>query len=142
VGIDYHYYFRTQSDSLLAYWDNGAHMMVSGLQSTSTRFVANATDTLQYDEDYRSAGTHWIADYHGTSKATHVAWEKTWVPAYAVAGSITTHWRYAYEYWSGTQHVTGNMEADCVITYNGSRYATVTVNSYTFTLDLQTGILS
>jgi len=142
LAMDYYWYYRTDSDSLHLEEDVRSHGKVAGLDSTATRYVANARDTVSVAYDGYSAGYHAIYDYSGTSNVTNLAWEKSAMPTYPVAGAITLHWHYTFEYWYGAQHGTGDVETDVTITFNGTRYASVQVGIYAFTLDLVTGAVS
>lgn len=142
LAMDYRWYYKTNGDSLLLEQDVRSHGNVAGLEATATRYVANATDTLFVVYNGYSAGYHIIYEYSGTSKVTNLEWEKSGTPTYPVAGAITLHWHWTYEYWYGAQHSTGNVETDATITFNGTRYASVRVGTYTFSLDLETGTVS
>ena len=138
LTMDVRWYYRTSGDSLLLEDDVRSHSNVAGLEATATRYVANATDTIFVAYNGYSAGYHWIANYAGTSTVTNLAWEKSGTPAYPVAGAITQHWHMIYEYWHGAQHGTGDITTDATITFNGTRYASMQVGTYAFTLDLET----
>ena len=142
LAMDYRLYYKTNRDSLLLEEDVRSHGTVAGLEAAATRYVANATDTMFVAYNGYSVGYHMIYDYPGRSMVTNLAWEKSGTPTYPVAGAITLHWHWIYEYWYGTQHGTGNIDTDATITFNGTRYASVTVGTYTFSLDLVTGTVS
>ena len=142
LEMDYRWYYKTNGDSLLLEEDVRSHGNVAGLEAAATRYVASATDTMFVAYNGYSVGRHMIYDYAGTSKVTNLAWEKSGTPTYPVAGAITLHWHWTYEYWYGAQHGTGDINTDATITFNGTRYASVKVGTYTFSLDLETGTVS
>jgi hypothetical protein len=142
LAMDYRWYYKTNGDSLLLEEDIRSHGNVAGLEAAATRYVASATDTMFIVYNGYSMGYHTIYDYAGTSKVTNLAWEKSGTPTYPVAGAIALHWHVIYEYWYGAQHGTGDIETDATITFNGTRYASVRVGTYTFSLDLETGTVS
>jgi hypothetical protein len=128
LAMAYRWYYKTNGDSLLLEEDLLSHGDVAGLQAAATRYVASATDTMFVAYNGYSMGYHMIYDYAGTSKVTNLAWEKSGTPTYPVAGAITLHWHWTYEYWYGAQHGTGDIETDATITFNGTRYASVNVH--------------
>jgi hypothetical protein len=142
LAMDYRWYYKTNGDSLVLEEDVRSHGIVAGLEAAATRYVSNATDTMIVAYDGYSAGYHIISNYRGTSRVTNLTWEKSGTPPYPVAGTITQHWRVTYEYWHGTQHGTGDITTDATITFNGTRYASMQVGTYTFSLDLDTWTVS
>jgi predicted small lipoprotein YifL len=142
LAMDFRMYYKINRDSLLLEEDVRSHGIVAGLEAAATRYVSNATGTMFFASNAYSVGYHIISDYAGTAEVTNLAWEKSGTPIYPVAGAITQHWHGTYEYWYGAQHGTGDIVTDATITFNGTRYASVTVGTYTFTLDLETGTVS
>jgi len=142
LGMDYRWYYRTSGDSLRLEYDVRSHGIVAGLEAAATRYVANARDSMFIAYDGYSVGYHWIWDYEARSEVSSLTWEKSGTLTYPVAGTITYHWAGTYEYWYSGQHSTGRMDTDVTITFNGTRYASVRTGAYTFTLDLETGIVT
>lgn len=142
LGMDWTWYYRSTGDSLLLEYHTRSHSLVDGFLSSATRYVSNATDTTHVAYDAYTSGYHLTYLYDGRWNFTNVTWEKGGVPSYPVAGSITISWRYVYDYTSGNQHSTGDIQVNCTITYNGTRYATAVVGNYTFTIDLESGAVS
>jgi len=138
LQMDFRWYYNTSSDSLLLDEDVRSHGIVAGFDAGSTRYVANAADSMLFAYNGYSAGYHAIYNYAGTSTVTNVAWEKSGAPAYPVAGAIMQHWHMTYEYWYGAQHGTGDITTDATITFNGTRYASMQVVTYLFSVDLET----
>ncbi len=142
LGMDWRMVYRSTSDSLSSEFDWRSHSRVDGFLPAATRFVANATDTMSSAWRQQTATYRLVGLYDGWWKVTNLAWEKGGVPAYPVSGSITMHWRYVYEYTSSGQRTAGDLRADGTITFNGTRYASVVVAGFAFTVDLETGAVS
>src|SRR5262245_42205638 len=142
LAMDFRWYLESNSDSLTFQYDVRSHGRVDGLEAAATQFVANGTDTLFATSNACFSGYHVVSDCVATSQVTNLTWEKSGAPAYAVAGAFAEHWQGAYEYWYGAQHGTGIIDFAVTITFNGTRYASMQVGAYTFTLDLETGAVS
>lgn len=142
LGMDWVWYYRSTGDSLLVEYDMRSHSLVDGLLASATRYVVSATDTMHSAYDGYTSGTHLVYLYDSRWQVNGVAWEKSGVPEYPVAGSITMHWHYVYDYTSGNQSYHWNYEVAGTVTFNGTKFATIVVGNYTFTVDLETGAVS
>jgi hypothetical protein len=142
MTMDWSWLYRTSGDSLVTEYDMRSHSRIDGFLPAATRFVANATDTMRVAVDEYLGSDHLVAVYDGAWQFINLSWEKSGVPTYPVAGTIHIHWHYVYDYTYAGQHTQGDYQVDCAITFNDTRYATITIGSYTFRCDLETGTVS
>lgn len=142
MSMDWVWFYRTTGDSLLLEIDMRSHSHVDGFLPAATRYVASATDTLHEAYDATSSGSHSTWLYDSRWQISNLAWEKSGTPAYPVAGTIVLHLHYVYDTTYNGSHYRGDYTVDGSITFNGTRYATIVIGTYTFTVDLETGTVS
>lgn len=140
VTIAWEFYSRSSSDSLsyLMHWTDTFDF--SGFSSSQSRWVVSGTGTWLWDWDQIFEAYHWIWHVLGEHTINTVAFEKSGTPTYPVAGSITQHLNLAWNDTWGSQHDTGNVTVDAVLTFNGTRTAALVVDGVHYVVDLETGV--
>ncbi len=139
VATQWLFHVESTSDSLSFRWHTTGAYDYSGFEAAATRWVVSGAQDDDWAMDMLAPPYHWIWHYVGHSQATGVTWEKSLTPSYPVAGRITLHWSGTWDHTDGANHSAGAAAADCTITFDGTRYASLVVGTYHYRLDLVTG---
>ncbi|MCC6650872.1 MAG: hypothetical protein IT348_06955 [Candidatus Eisenbacteria bacterium] len=134
--------YSSSSDDTLSFtihWTSAYD--ISGFQTAQSRWVFGGRSTFLMDYDYNWPPDRWIAHYLASHQYNGVAYVKSGTPSYPVAGSVACQWQAAWDYRSGAQHQQGSQDVTCTLTFDGTVLAHLTVGTYHYTLNLETGDL-
>ena len=118
---------------LEANMDRERHLTASGLAGDNDVVVWNGTGRSESTHTFEVDGTQWTRSIGAQSTVTNVTmpYPRT-EDAWPLSGSITQHVSFTGAGPAGDE--VG--EIDAVVTFNGTQYATVTVNGETLEIDL------
>ncbi len=139
IKMAWRFYIEAAQDDDRVLLSSEGQYEFTGLAGAEERYVMNGDGREIFELELREPEWWAILHLNGADQMYGVAWQKSGSPSYPVAGRFVFQWHGDWDFWNGTNRETGNGDADCVVTFNGTEIADLLVGGYHYTLNLVTG---